>query len=185
MNIRDTLADLKAAGGSVQSTERVPDDTSLARFLKQTKGAISVPGIGTIRRKDSKTLTLETSVPVRAELPLTDLDQALSTPAVVLMVQRIFGNDPSLEIDSVRERLRSLTPREAQVLDLMAAGRNNRKIAEQLAISPKTLDIHRANIQRKLGVKGMANPVRQRLFFAICEALMPEIATAGGEDRAD
>jgi DNA-binding CsgD family transcriptional regulator len=43
-----------------------------------------------------------------------------------------------------------LTPREAEVAALMATGRPNRQIAEALRISPKTLDIHRANVKAKL-----------------------------------
>lgn len=50
------------------------------------------------------------------------------------------------------ERLETLTPREWEVLDLMMNGKKNREIAEKLQISPKTLDIHRANTTRKLRV---------------------------------
>jgi DNA-binding NarL/FixJ family response regulator len=45
-----------------------------------------------------------------------------------------------------------LTPREAEVLGLVAAGRTNRQIAEQLYISEKTASVHVSNILRKLGV---------------------------------
>lgn len=51
-------------------------------------------------------------------------------------------------------KLSSLTRRENQVMLMMAYGRSNRSIAEELGISPKTLDIHRANVQRKFGAKG-------------------------------
>jgi DNA-binding CsgD family transcriptional regulator len=45
-----------------------------------------------------------------------------------------------------------LTPREAEVLGLVAAGRTNRQIAEQLYVSEKTVSVHVSNILRKLGV---------------------------------
>jgi DNA-binding CsgD family transcriptional regulator len=45
-----------------------------------------------------------------------------------------------------------LTPREAEVLALVAAGRSNRQIAEALFISPKTASVHVSNILAKLGV---------------------------------
>ena len=45
-----------------------------------------------------------------------------------------------------------LTPREAEVLALVAAGRSNRRIAEALFISPKTASVHVSNILAKLGV---------------------------------
>jgi DNA-binding NarL/FixJ family response regulator len=47
-----------------------------------------------------------------------------------------------------------LTPREAEVLALVAAGRSNRQIAQELFISPKTASVHVSNILAKLGVAG-------------------------------
>jgi DNA-binding CsgD family transcriptional regulator len=44
--------------------------------------------------------------------------------------------------------------REAEVLALVAAGRSNRQIAQQLFISPKTASVHVSNILAKLGVAG-------------------------------
>jgi DNA-binding CsgD family transcriptional regulator len=47
-----------------------------------------------------------------------------------------------------------LTPREAEVLALVAAGRSNRQIAQALFISPKTVGVHVSNLLAKLGVAG-------------------------------
>jgi DNA-binding CsgD family transcriptional regulator len=47
-----------------------------------------------------------------------------------------------------------LTPRETEVLALVAAGRSNRQIAQALFISPKTVGVHVSNILAKLGVAG-------------------------------
>ncbi|MEV3870593.1 AAA family ATPase [Streptomyces sp. NPDC049906] len=47
-----------------------------------------------------------------------------------------------------------LTPREREVLGLVAAGRSNRQIAEELFISPKTASVHVSHILPKLGVSG-------------------------------
>jgi DNA-binding CsgD family transcriptional regulator len=47
-----------------------------------------------------------------------------------------------------------LTPREAEVLALVAAGRSNRQIAQALFISPRTVSVHVSNILAKLGVAG-------------------------------
>ncbi|MEV0278682.1 AAA family ATPase [Streptomyces sp. NPDC050610] len=63
-----------------------------------------------------------------------------------------------------------LTRRERDVLRLVAAGRSNRQIAEELFISPKTASVHVSNILAKLGVSGRgeagALAHRLRLFSA-------------------
>ena len=58
-----------------------------------------------------------------------------------------------------------LTPREAEVLGLVAAGRTNRQIGESLYVSEKTASVHVSNILRKLGVSTRveAAAVAQRL----------------------
>jgi DNA-binding NarL/FixJ family response regulator len=53
----------------------------------------------------------------------------------------------------------ALTPREQEVLELMADGRANREIGERLAISVKTVEAHRARIFRKLGASNVADAI--------------------------
>jgi two-component system response regulator FixJ len=60
------------------------------------------------------------------------------------------------------DRIALLTPREVQVLDLMVEGKPNRQIAQELGISPKTLDIHRANVMHKMQARTTADLVRLR-----------------------
>ncbi|HET7832429.1 MAG TPA: response regulator [Gallionella sp.] len=62
-----------------------------------------------------------------------------------------------------RAYLASLTDRQMQVMELVAAGDSSKAIAMKLGISPKTVDIHRATIMRKLGVKSVAEIVQLRL----------------------
>ncbi|WTG70194.1 LuxR C-terminal-related transcriptional regulator [Streptomyces sp. NBC_01547] len=63
-----------------------------------------------------------------------------------------------------------MTSRERDVLRLVAAGSTNRKIAEELFISPKTASVHVSNILAKLGVTGRGEAAalahRLRLFAA-------------------
>lgn len=57
----------------------------------------------------------------------------------------------------------TLTDREMEVVDLVVAGNSSKIIARNLGISPKTVDIHRANIMRKLNVHTVAEMVQLRL----------------------
>ena len=54
---------------------------------------------------------------------------------------------------SLDERLESLTPREREVLRELLTGRLNKQIADELEISIKTVEVHRARIYTKLKVR--------------------------------
>ena len=61
-------------------------------------------------------------------------------------------------------RLQGLTPRERDVLDGLARGLPNKTIAYDLGISPRTVEIHRANLMTKLEVRSLSEALR--LAFA-------------------
>lgn len=60
-------------------------------------------------------------------------------------------------------RLSTLTPREREVLDALVEGRANKTIAAELGISPRTVEVHRANLMEKLGVRSLPEAVRLHL----------------------
>ena len=62
-----------------------------------------------------------------------------------------------------QELLSRLTPREEQVLDRIVAGRLNKQIAEDLNISIKTVEAHRANIMDKIEARTMADLMKTAL----------------------
>ncbi|MFD8225707.1 AAA family ATPase [Streptomyces massasporeus] len=92
----------------------------------------------------------------RARLPLTPATQPGPAPA-----------DPAEAL--------GLTSRERDVLRLVAAGHTNRRIAQELFISPKTASVHVSNILGKLGVsgRGEAAAVAHRMGLFPAELLMP------------
>ena len=59
------------------------------------------------------------------------------------------------------ERLGKLTAREHQVLERIIAGRLNKQIADDLGISIKTVEVHRARVMEKMGVSSLAELVQQ------------------------
>lgn len=67
------------------------------------------------------------------------------------------------EIDRKRAHLATLTPREMEVVDLIVDGDSSKVIAMKLGISPKTVDVHRASISKKLDVRSVAEIVQLRL----------------------
>ncbi len=71
-------------------------------------------------------------------------------------IEAILGVSPAKASDG----LATLTEREQQVASLMSTGIKNHKLAAELGISTKTLDIHRANVKRKLGAKSAVDIAR-------------------------
>jgi FixJ family two-component response regulator len=61
--------------------------------------------------------------------------------------------------DETLRRLDTLTPRERQVFDLVVTGETNKGIAHRLTISEKTVEIHRANVMRKMRARSLASLV--------------------------
>ena len=57
-------------------------------------------------------------------------------------------------------RLERLTAREREILTLLAAGHQNREIAAQLSISPRTVEVHKARIMEKLQCHSLAELIR-------------------------
>ena len=64
------------------------------------------------------------------------------------------------ELDELRQRLSSLTPREREVLPLIVSGLLNKQAASKLAISEVTIQIHRSKIMKKMGAGSLAELVR-------------------------
>lgn len=67
------------------------------------------------------------------------------------------------ELQTVRGRLASLTPREHEVLEQVVTGRLNKQIAADLGITEKTIKVHRARAMEKMGVRTLAELVRKTL----------------------
>lgn len=61
---------------------------------------------------------------------------------------------------AISQRLQQLTQREREVMDLVVAGKLNKQIADELNISMKTVEAHRARVMEKMGVRTLAELVK-------------------------
>ena len=89
----------------------------------------------------------------------------LSPPIAGSIVDDFFSRS---DADEESGKLEKLTPRETEVLQLLAEGGTNNSIAEEFVISAKTVEKHRASLMSKLDIHDLAGLVR----FAVKHGLV-------------
>ena len=143
-----------------------PDDRALARRV--LTGGLSWPGEAT-----------------RAELRCGHKNGTWRSIELV-MVNRLDDPTVSAVVSDCREIVRYrlpeaarpdaavppdvLSPRQRQVLRLLAEGESTRKIAEQLSLSVKTVETHRAQIMKRLNIRHLAGLVRYAVYLGLTQA---------------
>ena len=85
------------------------------------------------------------------EKPLNDNELATRIQEAIALDTR--QREANASVDSLNARLASLTTRERQIMELVLAGKFNKVIADELNISMRTVEVHRANLFDKMQVK--------------------------------
>ena len=81
--------------------------------------------------------------------------QYLDSALTARVTARLLGR-----ADKASKSAAALSEREAEVLRLIAAGYSNKEIAGRLSLSVKTVEAHKANAMRKLGLRGRIDIVK-------------------------
>jgi two-component system response regulator FixJ len=79
----------------------------------------------------------------------------------------------------INERLASLSNRERDVLNGLVVGQANKQIAFELGISPRTVEIYRANLMAKIQARSLSELVRMALTAGILSSAAPEAPPQG------
>jgi two-component system response regulator FixJ len=149
------------------------DASALQTQLKRL--GISLPVIATIPKSDVTTAveTMKAGAVDFIEGPLDDqrLLAAIEAALVDPQTERTGGGP----VQAARWRLAVLSNRERQVLDEIVAGQPNKVIAHKLAISMRTVEVHRARILKRLGVRSIAE--------AISLSALATVASPAGSDE--
>ncbi|HEY3950572.1 response regulator FixJ [Phenylobacterium sp.] len=151
------------ARGCVISDVRMPgmDGVQLVRSLKQMGSALPIVLI---------TGHADVTVAVQAmKAGASDFVQKPYESELILRLVRaaLEENDEAVDANARRtrvlSRIESLTVRERQVLDLIMEGASNKLIASSLAISPRTVEIYRANVMSKMRADSLSELIRMTL----------------------
>ena len=103
----------------------------------------------------------------------TELEQAIQT---VISGERYISPEMSKKIveevgkgTTKRDLLDTLSPRQREVLRLIAEGRTTKQIAQELGISVKTVETHRAQLMERLGIRDVAGLVRYAILVGLID----------------
>lgn len=88
-----------------------------------------------------------------------DRDDLLGRIAAGIELSRRIA-DKAAEIQAFRDRVARLTERERDVFERLLLGKPSKIIAHELSISPRTVELHRAHVMRKLEVAGVPDLIR-------------------------
>ncbi|MBW0151213.1 MAG: response regulator FixJ [Phenylobacterium sp.] len=152
-----------AAAGVIVTDIRMPGMTGLDLVRRLKARACAYPVI---------MITGHGDVPLAVEAMKAGVVDFLEKPfeEETLLAAIRSAQSPAAEaaVDPERERVRavldSLSPREHEVLDGVVEGKLNKVIAHELGISPRTVEVYRANVMSKTGARGLSELIRMVLL---------------------
>jgi FixJ family two-component response regulator len=141
---------------------------------------------------------VQTAVAAMRQGALDFIEKPFSRQQLLDRVQQAVNQDQQqrklyTQQQHVRGLIAALTGREREVLELVVEGKLTKEIARQLGISPKTVEVHRANVVRKMGADNVAELIRVVMPLVPSEAAtnglsamaMPRIALPASPSLAE
>lgn len=150
--------------GCIVTDVRMPDMNGLEMVRRLTAMGVRHPVI---------VMTGHADVPLAIEAVRAGVKDFIEKPfddeALLASIQAALAEQAGMPEHEGRdaevvERLASLSARERQVLDGLVAGHANKVIAYDLEISPRTVEVYRANVMTKTGASGLSELVRMSLL---------------------
>lgn len=145
------LRDRHGPGGMAEDQERL------------VAAEVWLPVLAMDENPDTKSVVAAVKAGVLDYLALPLDDRRLAGALGRISHEAIAHSDAKRRMIEARGRISRLSRREREVLDWLSLGSSNKAIARELEISPRTVEIHRANMMTKLGASHPADAVRLQL----------------------
>jgi len=161
-----------ARAGIAAAIQRVDTEQAFARALQESAPHLILSD-HSLSQFDARA-ALELVRAIRPTTPLIVVAGALDEVALVACIKagaedcvlkwKLARLGPAIQAAlALRRPLGKLSPRQLEVLRLLAEGHATREIARRLTLSVKTVETHRAEIMRRLGIRDLAGLVRYAL----------------------
>ena len=160
------LAGLSAVkNGCLVTDVRMPDMTGIELLQQLRAKACRLPAI-VITGHGDVPLAVEAMKAGAVDFIEKPFDQETILHAVQAALERGFegegGEDPA-----IAAKLATLSERERQVLEGLIAGHPNKTIAYDLGISPRTVEVYRANLMTKMGARSLSELIRMAIIAKV------------------
>lgn len=158
------LAEVVDAAATASSTSAAPAECLVSDIRMPAMSGLQLQA--ELRRRDNALplvfVTAHGDVPLAVEAMRNGaahfLEKPFSDDALIEAIRTALAKPVGAAV-----ALAKLTPREKQVLDLVVASKPNKIIADILGISIKTVELHRANMMAKLGVRSVPDLMKVAL----------------------
>jgi two-component system response regulator FixJ len=151
-------------GGCLITDVRMPGMTGLQLLRELSSKSVPLPAIVITGHGDIR-LAVEAMKAGAVDFIEKPFEEEAILRAVRLAERRGEREGRQSEDDSAHStRLASLSERERQVLEGLVAGHSNKIIAYNLGISPRTVEVYRANLMTKMQAKGLSELIRMALL---------------------
>ena len=165
----ESAADLLAqagtlAPGCIVTDVRMPDMNGLEMVRRLSEMGVRHPVIVMTGHADVPLAIEAVRAGVKDFIEKPFDDEALLASIRSALAEQADAAGRESQDAEVLERLASLSTRERQVLDGLVAGRANKVIAYDLEISPRTVEVYRANVMTKMQARSLSELVRMTIL---------------------
>ncbi len=161
----DVAADVKS--GCVITDVRMPDISGIDLLRRLRERKIGVPVIVITGHADVPLAVEAMKIGAADFLEKPFDDEALLAAVRSVLNRQDSGSRREAERAEVESRLAALSNRERDVLEGLVAGHANKQIAFDLGISPRTVEVYRANLMTKMQAASLSDLVRMALVAGI------------------
>ncbi len=163
----------QAKSGCIVTDVRMPGISGIDLLKRLRELKVAMPVIVITGHGD-----VPLAVQAMKEGAIDFLEKPFEEEAMLAAIRSAFAAhavdaDRQRAVTDIRERLASLSTREREVLEGLVAGQANKVIAYNLGISPRTVEIYRANVMTKMQASSLSELVRMALIGGVVDAAAP------------